>query len=130
MEPEVFSGEDLTNLAKEIGVGGKNLLKFEGSKYYIDFVVKDHTKKASELHEVEDDIYYVIEGEGILSLGGGIEGKRPREGAPGHYIGDDLIGATERHLGKGDLVVIPHGVPHMMDASKSRIVYLVIKEVV
>lgn len=129
MEWKVFSGRDLERLAEEIGVGGRNLLRFSGSKYYIDFVVKDHSKRASELHEVEDDIYYIIEGEGRLSLGGEIKGKRPREGAPGHYVGDDLIGATVRGLAKGDLVVIPHGIPHMVDASESRIVYLVIKEV-
>jgi mannose-6-phosphate isomerase-like protein (cupin superfamily) len=130
LEAKVFSGEELEALAQEIGVGGRNLLRFQDSKYYIDFVVKDHSKKASELHEVEDDIYVILEGQGRLFLGGQIVGRRPRGDVPGHYVGDDLIGATEQVLGKGDLVVIPHGVPHMVDASESRIVYLVIKEIV
>ena len=39
-----------------------------------------------------------------------------------------LAEARADHMSAGDVIVIPEGVPHMVDTRNSRLVYLVIKE--
>jgi mannose-6-phosphate isomerase-like protein (cupin superfamily) len=47
--------------------------------------------------------------------------------APGQYRGSGLRGGTEHHLTKGDVMVIPAGVPHWFKTVSEPIEYYVVK---
>jgi mannose-6-phosphate isomerase-like protein (cupin superfamily) len=63
-----------------------------------------------EIHTKETDVFYVIEGEGSILIGGtALDQKETR---PGQLTGSDIKGGQTYHLTKGDVLVIPAGVPH------------------
>ena len=121
----IFTAAELQQLAS--GAEFSKLFRAQSERYWMNIVTKDRAPKLiSEMHDQEADIYVVIEGEADLYLGGTIiEQNSP---SPGQHLGFGLEGAECRHIAKGDVIVIPEGVPHMLDARNSRIVYLVIKE--
>lgn len=125
MAYQLFTGKALNELAASLS-GGKNLFMPEGKKYWVDFVSKGNSPdRKSEMHDWETDVYIVVDGEADLYLGGTlVNPSSPREG---QYRGDDLDGADMHHVTKGDVIVIPEGVPHMVDTRTSRLVWLVIK---
>src|SRR5205807_6075852 len=63
-----------------------------------------------ELHDQDTDIFYVIEGSATFVTGGKATGMK--EIAPGESRGREISGGEEHHLTKGDIIVIPKGVPH------------------
>jgi len=66
---------------------------------------------AAEVHDASDDVYYVLEGEATLTLGGRLEA--PRETEPGEWRAPRISGGRAVEIRKGDLVVVPRGTPHM-----------------
>jgi mannose-6-phosphate isomerase-like protein (cupin superfamily) len=64
----------------------------------------------SAVHETEDELFYVIDGSGLLQTGGDVV-EAKRVGA--HDInGTALKGAQSRIVAKGDFLVVPHRTPH------------------
>jgi mannose-6-phosphate isomerase-like protein (cupin superfamily) len=63
-----------------------------------------------EVHEKETDIMYVIDGEATMVTGGTAVGLKQTR--PGQSLGSDIQGGETHHLTKGDVIVIPAGVPH------------------
>lgn len=71
-------------------------------------------------HSAITEIYYVLEGRGVMVTGGAIEG--PRTLAPDGVIVRQLVGPSERGtgirggearmLGPGDVIVVPPNTPH------------------
>jgi quercetin dioxygenase-like cupin family protein len=78
-----------------------------------------------EIHASDTDIFYVTEGTATLVTGGTSEGDRPI--AEGEVRGDKIVGGTKRPLQKGDIVVIPAGVPHWFTEVSNPFLYLVVK---
>ena len=78
-----------------------------------------------EIHEHDTDIFYVTEGTATIITGGTMEGGKPS--GPGEIRGDSITGGVTRHHGKGDVIVIPAGVPHWMLEVSNPFLYLVIK---
>lgn len=62
-----------------------------------------------EVHESLTDIFYITDGETTFVTGGKYEGGKPI--APGQIRGGTLTGYTTYHLTKGDVIVIPAGIP-------------------
>jgi glc operon protein GlcG len=80
-----------------------------------------------EVHTKETDIFYVVDGEATLVTGGTmVDGK---ESAPNQLRGTDIQGGETRHLKKGDVVVIPAGVPHWFKEVPGPISYLTVKSI-
>jgi mannose-6-phosphate isomerase-like protein (cupin superfamily) len=80
----------------------------------------------AEVHATETDVWYVIDGGCILVTGGTVVGAS--EVSPGQIHGSGISGGEERKLGKGDLVVIPNGIPHWVKKIEGgEIVYTVVK---
>jgi quercetin dioxygenase-like cupin family protein len=78
-----------------------------------------------ELHEHDTDIFYVLEGTATFVTGGKIsEGKTT---GPGETRGKAIIGGEPRHLVKGDVIVIPAGVPHWFTEVGGTFLYFVVK---
>ncbi len=79
----------------------------------------------SEIHERDTDIFYVTEGTATLVTGGKSINSKPT--GPGEFRGDRIEGGVTRKITKGDLIVIPAGVPHWMSEVEGTFLYLVIK---
>lgn len=79
----------------------------------------------AEVHASDTDIFFVTEGSATIVTGGKTEGGK--ETAPGEIRGDKITGGTSRHLVKGDIFVVPAGVPHWFAAVDGTFVALVIK---
>ena len=78
-----------------------------------------------ELHVKESDVFYVTDGEGTLITGGKMVGSHVS--SPGQLAGTDIIGGEIHHLSKGDVIVIPAGIPHWFKEVPHSISYCVVK---
>jgi mannose-6-phosphate isomerase-like protein (cupin superfamily) len=71
---------------------------------------KSRPTATAELHDASDDVYYVLDGEATLTLGGRLES--PKEAEPGEWRSPRIIGGQSFNVTKGDLIVVPRGTPH------------------
>jgi mannose-6-phosphate isomerase-like protein (cupin superfamily) len=78
-----------------------------------------------ELHEKETDVFYITDGEATIVTGGTMIGGKTTK--PGQMLGTDIQGGETRHLSKGDVMVIPAGVPHWFKEVPKSINYYVVK---
>jgi glc operon protein GlcG len=79
----------------------------------------------AEVHERDTDIVYVLDGSATLVLGGEVvEGKST---APEEIRGASIRGGGTRLITKGDVIIIPNGVPHWFKEVPGPINYYVVK---
>jgi glc operon protein GlcG len=79
----------------------------------------------AEVHERDTDIAYVLEGTATLVTGG--EAVETKTIAPEEIRGAAIRGGSERRLVKGDVVIIPNGVPHWFKEVPGPLNYYVVK---
>jgi mannose-6-phosphate isomerase-like protein (cupin superfamily) len=94
----------------------------------------DGTRVRGLVHHDVAEVYYVVEGAGILVTGGTLQDVRelPLDGAVvtelvGPSSSGTSVGETRRRISKGDIVVIPAGVFHGFSEIESEIRYLSIR---
>jgi quercetin dioxygenase-like cupin family protein len=78
-----------------------------------------------EVHDKETDTFYVLDGAATVVTGGTMIGGKVT--GPGQQRGTDISGGEERHVTKGDVMVIPAGVPHWFKEVPSSVDYYVVK---
>jgi mannose-6-phosphate isomerase-like protein (cupin superfamily) len=78
-----------------------------------------------ELHEHDTDILWVTEGSATFVTGGKIIGQVTK--SPGEIGGDKIEGGVTRKVVKGDLIVVPQGVPHWFSEVEGTFLYFVVK---
>lgn len=78
-----------------------------------------------EIHEQDADLVRVIDGKATLVTGGTI--LEASTIAPGEIRGKSIEGGETRQLAKGDVVVIPAGVPHWFKEVSNPFLYYVVK---
>jgi uncharacterized protein GlcG (DUF336 family)/quercetin dioxygenase-like cupin family protein len=79
----------------------------------------------AEIHTHDTDIIYMLEGAATLVTGGTVvDGKRIE---PEEVRGKEITGGESRRIGKGDVIVIPHGTPHWFKEVDGPIDYYVVK---
>jgi len=78
-----------------------------------------------EVHAKETDVLYMVEGDATFVTGGTMVGGR--QTAPGQMRGTDVQGGQTQHLKKGDVVVIPAGIPHWFKDVSPTVSYLTVK---
>ena len=79
----------------------------------------------AEVHDKETDVMYITDGEATMVTGGTlIESKVTR---PGQLIGSGIMGGETHHVSKGDVIVIPAGIPHWFKEIPQSINYYVVK---
>ncbi len=78
-----------------------------------------------EVHDKETDTFHVLEGSATFVTGGTMVGGRVT--GPGQQRGKDMTGGETYHLTKGDVIVIPAGIPHWFKEVPQSITYYVVK---
>ncbi len=83
-----------------------------------------------EIHVKETDIFYVMDGSATLLMGGTVADAHPgRPDRPLQLTGTDITNPEVHELKKGDVIVIPAGVPHWFKSVHGSIDYLVVKSI-
>src|SRR5437868_7303064 len=77
------------------------------------------------------ETYYMLDGAGVLVTGGMLKApSTPRQSTLGNWTdmgSDGIEGGTSRRLSKGDVVIIPGGVPHGWASLEGDITYLIVR---
>jgi glc operon protein GlcG len=79
----------------------------------------------AEIHTLDTDIIYVLEGAATLVTGGSVPEARTTE--PNELRGPSIAGGDSRRVVKGDVIVVPAGVPHMFTEVHGPLNYYVVK---
>jgi len=78
-----------------------------------------------EIHTNDADIFYITEGSATFVTGGtAIDAKTI---SSGELRADKLTGGTPHRLAKGDVIVIPAGIPHQFTEVGGTFLYFVVK---
>ena len=80
-----------------------------------------------EVHDKETDVIYMIDGEATIVTGGTMVGGKNT--APGQWRGTEIQGGETQHLTKGDVIVVPAGIPHWFKEVPKSVNYFVVKAV-
>jgi quercetin dioxygenase-like cupin family protein len=78
-----------------------------------------------ELHQRDTDIIYVVDGTATFVTGGHMV--QPRRIAPDELRAVRIEGGETHHIAKGDVLVIPAGIPHWFKEVPGPVLYLVVK---
>jgi mannose-6-phosphate isomerase-like protein (cupin superfamily) len=73
-------------------------------------VEKNKAAKEFEWHEGRDHIFQILDGSTVIEVGG--MPKNAHSSKPGEWNAPDSENAAKLTLNKGDMLVIPRGVPH------------------
>lgn len=111
----VKSKQQVSDITKEIAAkdGNQNLDIVAASGVQMRVAIFHDDKRENDLHEVHDgsdDVYYVLDGEATLMLGGTLV--EPNQISPGEWRAKSATGGTKVTIKKGDLIVVPRGTPH------------------
>jgi glc operon protein GlcG len=79
----------------------------------------------AEIHTLDTDVIYVVDGSATLVTGGKVPDAKPI--APNEIRGSKIEGGIEHHIGKGDAIIIPNGLPHQFTAVSGELHYFVCK---
>ena len=103
---------------------GAVLFDGQGGNYMIHASRRDQAGMA-EVHTRDADIIHVLGGTATFVTGGSVVG--PHSIAADEFRGDAITGGDTRQLAKGDVVVVPAGVPHWFKQINGPFLYYVVK---
>lgn len=103
-------------------VKGAPLVEDDGYKVHAS-----HRAEAGkvEVHARDTDIIYVLEGSATLVTGGTVVDGKTLE--PDEIRGASIRGGNSREIKKGDLIIVPNGVPHWFEKVPGPLNYYVVK---
>jgi glc operon protein GlcG len=102
----------------------KGMPLLETARYKVHASRRDHDGQA-EVHARDTDVLYVLDGTAVLVTGGHVLNGEVT--AEDEERGDAIANGETRALVKGDVVVIPNGVPHQFKNVASPFLYYVVK---
>ena len=79
----------------------------------------------AEIHTLDTDVIYVVDGSATLVTGGKAIDKKVI--GPNEIRGSRIEGGEEHHITKGDAIIIPNGVAHQFTAVAGELHYFVCK---
>ena len=74
------------------------------------------------VHEKEAELFYVIEGSGILTTGGKLKDEKRTN--PTNLSGSGIDGGQSRTVAKGDFLIVPEGSPHQYSDIKGELILM------
>ena len=101
---------------------GQPLLETAGYKVHASRRVEPGQ---AEIHTLDTDVVYVVDGSATLVTGG--KALDAKEIAPNELRGTKIEGGEEHRITKGDVIIIPNGVPHQFTAVTGELHYFVCK---
>ena len=103
-------------------VKGAPLVEDDGYKVHAS-----HRSEAGkvEVHARDTDIIYVLEGSATLVTGGTVIDGKAIE--PDEVRGAEIRGGDSREIKKGDVIIVPNGVPHWFQKVPGPLNYYVVK---
>jgi quercetin dioxygenase-like cupin family protein len=78
-----------------------------------------------EVHEHDTDIFYILEGSATFVTGGKVVDQHTS--GPGEMRAKELVGGEDHQLNKGDVIVIPNGIPHWFKEVNGTFLYYMVK---
>jgi glc operon protein GlcG len=78
-----------------------------------------------EVHELDTDIIYVLDGTATIVTGG--KSLESKQIAPNEFRGTSVEGGETRSLKKGDVLIVPKGTPHWFKQVDGTFLYYVVK---
>jgi len=103
---------------------GSVLLDGDGRNYMIHASRRDRPGRA-EVHNLDTDVIYVIDGSATLVTGGSVVGGETVEA--NEIRGEAISGGEGRRIGKGDVITVPNGTPHWFQQVDGVLAYYVVK---
>ncbi|MBC8123293.1 MAG: heme-binding protein [Gemmatimonadaceae bacterium] len=96
----------------------------DGRNYMVHTSRRDGAGKA-EVHTLDTDIIYVVDGSATFVTGGKV--MEPTPIAPDEISGRAIEGGATRQIAKGDVLVVPNGTPHWFQQIQPPFTYFVVK---
>jgi mannose-6-phosphate isomerase-like protein (cupin superfamily) len=103
---------------------GAVLFDGDGGNYMVHASRREASGMA-EVHTKDADIVYVLDGTATLVTGGAAVDLKNT--APDEFRGTAISGGDTRQLNKGDVIIIPAGVPHWFKEVTNPFLYYVVK---
>ena len=125
-EPAISASRPVTHLpaAQVAAAFAQGMPLLEVENYKVHASRRDAAGQA-EVHEKDTDIIHVLTGTATLVTGGTLID--PKVIAPEEVRGSGVAGGEARPLSPGDVVVVPHGVPHWFKEVPGPLTYYVVK---
>ncbi|MCI0348939.1 MAG: heme-binding protein [Acidobacteriales bacterium] len=103
---------------------GAVLLNGDGRNYMVHASRRDQPGMA-EVHGKDADVIHVLDGKATFVTGGSVVD--PKTTATDEVRGPAIEGGETREIAKGDVVVVPAGVPHWFKQVNGPLLYYVVK---
>ena len=103
----------------------KGAVLFDASEKYMVHASRRDKPGVAEVHTQDADIVHVLDGTATLVTGGRVPNLS--QIAPDEFRGSEIEGGERRELAKGDVVIIPAGVPHWFKEVSNPFLYYVVK---
>jgi mannose-6-phosphate isomerase-like protein (cupin superfamily) len=120
------------------GLASLGAVRAGDDRINVDVLQRSGTREEGPVsHNIVTEIYYVLDGGGDIETGGAIPDPKPMTTTNGEPVnpanigpsirGETIKGGTIRHIAKGDVIMIPPGVPHRFKSLDGSITYMVVR---
>jgi glc operon protein GlcG len=105
----------------------KGAVLFDGSdgRNYMVHASRREKPGQAEIHTKDADVIYVLQGSATFITGG--DAVDAKTVAPDELRGNSIKGGQTRQIAKGDVIIVPHGVPHQFLEVTNPFLYYVVK---
>ena len=103
----------------------KGAVLFSEGESYMVHASRREKPGMAEIHTKDADIVYVLDGSALLVTGGTAVNAKITE--PDELRGSEIAGGEARQLKKGDVIIVPAGLPHWFKEVSNPFLYYVVK---
>ncbi len=103
---------------------GQTLIQTPGYKVVAG---RRETPGRVEIHTYETDVFYIIDGTATFATGGTCPDAKLV--SPGQLLGTTITGGVTHHLKKGDVIIVPAGLPHQFTEVSHPFLYFIVKPI-
>jgi glc operon protein GlcG len=104
---------------------GSVLVDGSNGRNYMVHASRREKPGQAEMHTKDADVIYVLEGSATFVTGG--EAVDAKTTAPDEIRGSSIRNGEMRKIARGDVIVVPHGVPHQFLEVTNPFLYYVVK---
>jgi len=85
-------------------------------------------KQEANVHQTKvTEIYYILDGNATLVTGGTLPDPKPNRPGSTTFQSTHIEGGVSRHVGKGDVIIIPGRTPHWFSTQDGDLRYLIFR---